>query len=126
MPARVAHISIYGTDLSRLIAFYRDVVGWPQVSEDEPFHYARLDGGSVWVGLGAVEAGSELAKSLVGRHTGIGLEVTDVDETYEALRKRGVVFSMPPTRQPWGGYMAMFLDPDGNEIELQPSMIKDG
>ncbi|MDB5447230.1 MAG: glyoxalase-like protein [Phenylobacterium sp.] len=120
MSPRIAHISIYGTDLRRAVAFYRDVVGWPLVTTDEAFGYARMDAGAVSVGLGAVDAGSELAKALVGRHTGIGLEVADVDAAYAAMREKGAVFSMPPTRQPWGGYMAMFLDPDGNEIELQP------
>ena len=30
----------------------------------------------------------------------------------------GVSFEMPPSRQPWGGYMAMFKDPDGNLFYL--------
>ena len=25
---------------------------------------------------------------------------------------------MPPERQPWGGFMAMFRDPDGNTFYL--------
>jgi len=30
------------------------------------------------------------------------------------LSKLGVAFSMPPSRQPWGGFMALMDDPDGN------------
>ena len=29
-----------------------------------------------------------------------------------------VRFTMPPSKQPWGGYMALFADPDGNIFYL--------
>ncbi|MYE83616.1 MAG: hypothetical protein F4X36_17595 [Gammaproteobacteria bacterium] len=28
------------------------------------------------------------------------------------------MFTRPPTREPWGGYMAIFADPDGNTYYL--------
>mgnify|MGYP002034178777 CR=1 FL=1 len=31
---------------------------------------------------------------------------------------RSVAFSMPPSRQPWGGFMALMDDPDGNVFYL--------
>ena len=37
---------------------------------------------------------------------------------YEELGARGVRFTMPPQEQPWGGFMAMFTDPDGNIFYL--------
>ena len=30
----------------------------------------------------------------------------------------GVAFPKPPERQPWGGFMALFADPDGNTYYL--------
>ena len=54
--------------------------------------------------------------------SGLGrFEVPDLDAAYEALKAKGVTFSMPPKRQGWGGYMAMFLDPDGNVLQLIPA-----
>jgi predicted enzyme related to lactoylglutathione lyase len=44
----------------------------------------------------------------------------DLDRTYQELVSRGVEFSKPPTRQPWGAY-ASFKDPDGNEFVLSAS-----
>ena len=42
--------------------------------------------------------------------------------SFETLSAAGVAFEMPPTRQPWGGFMAMFKDSDGNIFYLdQPS-----
>ena len=42
----------------------------------------------------------------------------DVDLAYQALSERGVTFESPPAKQPWGGYMAIFGDPDGNLFYL--------
>ena len=34
------------------------------------------------------------------------------------LAAKGVTFTMAPEKQPWGGFMAMFADPDGNVFYL--------
>jgi predicted enzyme related to lactoylglutathione lyase len=54
----------------------------------------------------------------VGRHTGVGLEVADLETEHARLTGLGVHFTMPPTRQPWGGFMAMISDADGNIFYL--------
>jgi catechol 2,3-dioxygenase-like lactoylglutathione lyase family enzyme len=120
MPPRIVHITIFGRDLKRMLAFYRDILGLTVIAADDEFHYASLDGGGgLRIGLGAGEPGPNV-KIQIGGLTGIGFGVADVDAAYEDLKAKGVTFTMPPKRQPWGGYMAMFLDPDGNEFYLQP------
>ncbi len=42
----------------------------------------------------------------------------DLESAYERLLDRGVAFEMPPSRQPWGGFMALLADPDGNVYYL--------
>jgi predicted enzyme related to lactoylglutathione lyase len=42
----------------------------------------------------------------------------DVDAAHAELAAKGVKFTMGPGKMPWGGYMAMFVDPDGNEFYL--------
>jgi uncharacterized glyoxalase superfamily protein PhnB len=37
---------------------------------------------------------------------------------YEAYRSRGVTFTEPPTKQPWGGRHAQFTDQDSNGFVL--------
>jgi len=44
--------------------------------------------------------------------------VDDLDVAHAALSDKGVRFTRPPTREPWGGYMAVFADPDGNTYYL--------
>ncbi len=64
--------------------------------------------------------------ALTGRHTGIGWVVDDLDSAFAALTAAGVEFDMPPTRQPWGGHMAMFRDPDGNLYYLDQMAAEAG
>ncbi len=55
---------------------------------------------------------------LFGRYTGLSLEVADIEAAYTTMKARGVSFDGPPTRQSWGGVMAFFRDPGGNEHTL--------
>jgi len=57
-------------------------------------------------------------QQLIGGHSGIGLAVADLDDCYRSLLALEVIFTMEPTRQPWGGYMAILEDPDGNSFYL--------
>ena len=79
----------------------------PSEFSDADFGYAEFD----TPGAGfAVARDPERA----GRHTGIGFAVEDLDAAHAQLSAVGVEFTRPPTREPWGGYMAIFADPDGN------------
>jgi predicted enzyme related to lactoylglutathione lyase len=63
-------------------------------------------------------SGGREGRQLTGRFTGITLTVPDVEAAHRSLTSKGVRFSGPPARQPWGGMMTSFFDPDGNEISL--------
>jgi predicted enzyme related to lactoylglutathione lyase len=41
----------------------------------------------------------------------------NVEQTYQELHMRGVEFTAPPQKQPWGTF-AVFKDPDGNTFVL--------
>ena len=44
--------------------------------------------------------------------------VPDRDAAHRQLTVKNVRFTMDPTKQPWGGYLATFADPDGNIFYL--------
>lgn len=112
---RVAYVNVFVTDLEQALGFYHDDLRLA-VARAEPEHgYAALDAGPVRLGL-AVAAAEHGA--LVGRHTGIGLAVEDLAAEHARLVARGVEFEMPPTHQPWGGFLALVRDPDGNLLYL--------
>ena len=115
--ARLAYVNIFVSDFRRSLVFYRDTLGFQVLTEDENFGYASFATRGATLAFARVEADAEQA-ALVGRHTGIGWAIADLDSSYRVLEAGGVEFDMPPQKQPWGGYMAMFRDPDGNVFYL--------
>jgi catechol 2,3-dioxygenase-like lactoylglutathione lyase family enzyme len=119
MPAapRLWYVNVFVTDLERAVAFYEKTLGFPLRFKDERFGYAGFLPEGIRLGVARVAPGSPEA-ALAGRHTGVGLGVPDLNAAYEELKAKGVRFTMVPTKQPWGGYMAMIADPDGNLFYL--------
>jgi predicted enzyme related to lactoylglutathione lyase len=56
-------------------------------------------------------------KGWVGTFMNMSYTCDDLQQTFEALRKRGVEFESPPKKQPWGNY-AIFKDSEGNRFVL--------
>jgi predicted enzyme related to lactoylglutathione lyase len=103
--------------VEREVAFFRDLVGLELQVSDPEFHFARFDAG---IGFAVAGGGEELSPGAPqpDRLSGIGFVVEDVDAAYREMKAKGVRFTMEPSRQPWGGYMAMFADPEGNVFYL--------
>jgi predicted enzyme related to lactoylglutathione lyase len=112
---QIAYVNLFVSDLGKAIDFYETKLGFALQHSDAEHGYASFAAGAVT--LGAAVAGDD-QQALVGRHTGIGLAVDDLESEYARLVDAGVTFDMPPTRQPWGGFMAMICDPDGNILYL--------
>lgn len=116
---RVWVASVTVADYERALRFYRDLLGFPVRLDARP----RFD----WVELGPEEPGTKIGLSLNRdlakdgasvRHTGIVLDTDDIDAFAARLKAGGVHFTTEPRREPWGGRLANFLDPDGNEIQV--------
>ena len=54
----------------------------------------------------------------VGRFTGISFEVDSIVDAHRRLAARGVTFIQTPEKQFWGGWLATFEDPSGNQLQL--------
>ena len=117
MDCRIGYVNVGVRDLARSIAFYRDALGFPLTYSAPEFHYAAFDVGGLRFAIAAFEADST-GRPPGDRHTGVGLVVADVDAAHAELAAKGVAFTMPPAKQPWGGYMGIFSDPDGNLFYL--------
>jgi predicted enzyme related to lactoylglutathione lyase len=115
MQARIGYLNVHVRDFERALAFYRDALGFRPESIDKSFNYARFDVGGMPF---AVAADPSATGPVHDRLAGIGIVVPDVDAAFAELKAKGVRFTMEPSRQPWGGYMAMFADPDGNVFYL--------
>jgi len=52
----------------------------------------------------------------MGKH--FSFEVPSAAAAYRDLRSRGVAFTGEPEKQSWGGTLATFKDPAGNELQI--------
>ena len=110
---RLWYVNVFVADFERALNFYEDVLGLAAETKDPQFGYASF--ATAQVGFAIVQTDDA---NLVGRHTGVGFGVKDLIASHRELAARGVEFSMPPEKQPWGGFMAMFRDTDGNTYYL--------
>jgi catechol 2,3-dioxygenase-like lactoylglutathione lyase family enzyme len=119
----ITDIGILVGDIERSIAFYRDKLGfrlWHRMPDFVDFQGAGLTL-ALWT------------REHINRHTGVGVppcgaasafiavrldEPTDVDRTYDELRKANVAFVGIPADYPWNVRAAYFKGPDGEVWEL--------
>jgi predicted enzyme related to lactoylglutathione lyase len=114
---KVGYVNVFVSDFSRAVDFYSNTLGLKLNMREDNFGYASYDAGPVSFALAESED-----PGLVGKHTGIGFIVADIDATYTELVDKGVEFDMLPTKQPWGGILALMKDPDGNVFYLDPGV----
>ncbi len=122
MAMRAISVAIAVTDRKKAAKWYRRTLGF-RVVDDDPEHWTTVAGPRSRFRLHLCEVGGrgkKPPKSEVG-NTGI-LLATDAPFVRECarLKRAGVRFSLPPKEFPWG-WVAKFLDPDGNEFWLQPA-----
>lgn len=112
MIKRVNWLEIKVTDIKEATRFYRDVLGLKVKQEWRNYLIFDLPG-TITLAL--------MADGKKGRKEGapnIYFAVENLDEAYERLKEKGVVFVEPPKKQYWGGYAALFVDPDENLFYL--------
>ena len=118
---RLSYVNVTVSDVDRAVVFFRDTVGLPLNFADAEFGYASFANAGASFAVVQAPEGEE-----VGRHTGIGFTVENLDAAHASLVEKEVVFTRPPTREPWGGYMAIFADPDGNTYYLDEAAAAHG
>ena len=109
---RLNHITLIVTDFERSKAFY-STLGLTQIV-DSPPRYARfrLPGGEATL---SIEVTGEPA---VTSRAELFFECASVDETFAALKAKGIVFEQEPTDTFYLWRVAHFRDPDGHELRL--------
>jgi catechol-2,3-dioxygenase len=118
----LGHLVLYVHDVERSAAFYRDVLGWRQISP-EGLPVAAFSGGRTHHELLLIEVGADAADLPRGRHVGLyhfGLKVGDTDDD---LRKALATVQAAGVRIAGAAdhtvtHSLYIFDPDGNEIEL--------
>ena len=100
----------YVTDMEAAIAFYRDTLGLPLVSQTS---IARFDLDGVLIELVPLPPGTVAPGSGNAR---LCFSVANLQETLEQMHARGLATSKIKEKR--DGKLAFFRDPDGNELCL--------
>jgi catechol 2,3-dioxygenase-like lactoylglutathione lyase family enzyme len=118
MISHVKFVSIPTRDQDRALAFYTEQLGF-EVVTDQPFDEQQR-----WIELRIGRAETRFVlftptggEDRIGGAFNGAFATADVEKTYEELAGRGVTFTTPPQKQPWGTF-AVFVDPDGNQFVL--------
>ena len=114
MVEKMRNIVVFVRDIDAAKRFYKEQLQLPLVQES-PAIMEFFPGGGATLGISL--AMHEAAYPLVGRHTGITLQVKDIDGLCRKLAEAGVAFAEPLEKTPWGK-MAVVKDPDGNQFAL--------
>jgi len=110
---------VFVKDMSSAKSFYANLLGLPLKVDGERLGYCVFGAGAMELVVESVpDDAPEEERLLVGRFTGLSFTVPDLRARYAELLSRGVVFSGEPERQAWGGTLATFVDPAGNELQL--------
>jgi predicted enzyme related to lactoylglutathione lyase len=120
MITHVAVVGVYVSDEDRALDFYVNKLGFEKRA-DEP-----MGDGLRWIEVAPPGAATRIvltrgygdwSPEKVGQFANIVFAPDDIDATYQELSARGVTFTEPPTRHPWGSE-AQFVDQDGNGFVL--------
>jgi predicted enzyme related to lactoylglutathione lyase len=117
MITHLKFVAIPTRDQERALKFWTEKVGF-DLGTDQPMGKQR------WIELsirnsdtGIVLWTQEGQEDRIGTFFNGSFACDDVEATYRQLRDKGVEFTAPPKKEPWGTY-ATFKDPDGNEFVL--------
>jgi predicted enzyme related to lactoylglutathione lyase len=126
MGTRIDMLGIFVNDLHRMVAFYRDVLGF-EIEWDGNGPYAEFRHEGVRFSMyeraqlpGLLGQAPDYPAGLNGTfELAIDLPVSaDVDREFERVVNAGARTVYAPRDEPWGMRSSMIADPEGNMIEI--------
>ncbi|HEX9761374.1 MAG TPA: VOC family protein [Candidatus Acidoferrales bacterium] len=108
MSVRLAYAILFVADMERAVKFYRDTVGFPLRFQSP--HWTEFSTGATTLALHIASEQNPAGMMKMGVATG------DLQAFYNDMKAKGVEFTMPPTKQDFGGELAEFKDADGARI----------
>jgi lactoylglutathione lyase len=121
MFSKVDYVMVNVSDMSRSVAFYRDVLGLALKFESPGWSEFQTGATTLALHHAQASAGGEdrAPKGPVAGTCSIGFSVEDLATTHRELAARGARFVLPPTEQVDEGIrLAVCVDPDGLAISF--------
>src|SRR5262249_34964784 len=122
MEQRVSLVTLGVEDLARARAFY-EALGWSTGAAPEDDVVFFQTGCSIFALWGRAQLTEDSAVPDLGGYGGVALaynarDRTEVDAVIEEARAAGATVGREPAETFWGGYSAVFVDPDGHPWEV--------
>jgi predicted enzyme related to lactoylglutathione lyase len=102
---KLTYVIKFVGDMNRAVQFYRDVLGF-QLKFESP-EWSEFVTGETTLALHPASQ-----KNPAGAIE-LGFTVPDVEKFHKEVSARGVRFTLPPTKQDYGGVLAQFADSEG-------------
>lgn len=122
----VYSVGIHCRDQDRAKRFWTEAMGF-EVVRDDPM---GPEGGPRWIevkppaqDVRLVLYTPEGSEHLIGQFSNVLFETDDIHAAHEELTAKGVVFTTPPEKAPWGRWWAQFQDPDGNSYGFGADIV---
>ncbi len=125
MKPTIALITIVTNNVSTLVSFYRDVLGFTVKQDLEIYVEFESEGVRFAICARSIMEQATNHSSYKEEATGQSFELAfpvekpeAVDTTFERIVAAGAIPIHPPADMPWGQRAAFFADPDGHIHEL--------
>ncbi len=115
---RLWTVAIPVSSFDKALSFYRDLLGLKVQLDGRMFNWMELGPEEPHAKVGIYEYKEGIPSRKPGISTGLNFDTDDIYELHKRLTAKGVKFTTPPTKQPWGGVLMDFTDFDGNSLEV--------
>ncbi|PRZ42471.1 putative glyoxalase superfamily protein PhnB [Antricoccus suffuscus] len=120
MAMHVHSAAVWVSNQKKALEFWEGTLGFErridqQMGPDNTFVTVAPEGSFAEL---AINEAAKFGQSTdrIGGDSGISFVIDDVTSWYEEMKAKGVSFSGPPEKMPWGDVGAHFEDPDGNSF----------
>lgn len=113
MKVNAFNVNVCTDQPERLAAFYADVVGLQRMPQVSPGAFMAGTTGFLVDGHSETQGSAKEPQRILLTFT-----VDDATAEQTLLQAAGVSFIRPATKEPWGGLVATFCDPDDNYCQL--------
>ena len=106
----IGEVCLLTNDVPRLAAFYKQLLGVDNGSNDEIHQFIISEGTALTV------YNDGTVKNNRNQNICLAFTVDDIDREYEKVLALGARIIEPPTKRPWGAVNMSFYDPDNNMV----------
>ena len=107
---KLNYVIKFVADMDRAVKFYRDVLGLPLQFQSPG--WSEFATGETTLGLHPASQNNPAGT------VELGFSVANLEKFHQEMTAKSVQFSMPPTKQDFGGVLAQFVDSEGSRCSV--------